>query len=280
MHTLPCCLLFTSFLLSSLIIPGVLTGIPEQPHHTTAYIGNPGQLDILPSVTQYSTDHFWNKNGKKLKAFHRFDRWSALLYTEYAISRCDSLTLNGGYSRVLDKLNGNCQGIEDVELGWKHSLYQQDTLAITSQAIAIIPAGRTKSSIRYGKIGGEIGVLCSDQFQLFCHSGWYDFSIAYRSYQGFPSNQIRTELALGYIFSQKHFLIASSQLYYGLSNSFPKWRSNMIVNNPSYRLLNAQIEYLINLFSHMTATVGAFGHLWGRNVGTNGGFFVGTWLDF
>lgn len=263
-----------------LLLPHLLFAIPEQPHHITAYIAPPGQLDLLPSASYYTTDHFWTHRGDKRPAFHRFRRWSALLYAEYALTCRDSMTLNGGYSRALDPLNGNCQGLEDIEWGWKHALYQENAFAVTSRLIAILPAGKTKSSIRYGKLGGEIALLCSDQFKFFCRQGWYDCMIAYRSYQGFPSNQIRAEMALGCHLPFESALIATGQFWCGLSHTHSQRHANMIVNHPSYKLLNAQIEYLITFLSHITLSVGAFGHLWGRNIGTGGGCFAGTWIDF
>lgn len=260
-------------------LPAVLKSIPEQPHHTTAYIGAPGQIYILPSISWYTTDRFWNKNSKQLPSFYAFHRWSYLVYAEYAFNCCNSVTLNGGYARAIDSLNGNSQGIKDFELGCKHSIYNKETFALTGQLVAIVPAGDSKSPIRYGKCGGELGILCSDQFYCYNCMGWYDFNLAYRHFQGFPSDQIRSELALGYTFSNSA-IIGTGYLTWGLFNGISKWRSNMIENNPNYRLFKAQIEYLMQFFPHVTFTIGAFKHIWGCNVGTGGGFFAGSWIDF
>lgn len=262
-----------------LTIPMVLFAISDEPHHTTAYIKNSGELDLLLSYSNYRTDHFWNKHGKLHPTYNRFERKSYLLYAEYAIRYTDSLSFNGGYSTISESLNGNSRGLEDPEIGWKHLFYEGKTSALTSQLIAIIPIGDKKSSIRYGKAGFQLGILYSDLYCLLNRWGWYDLSIAYRYYQGFPSDRLLANIAIGYnIFSRLQILISS--LYDdGFCNGKSKDNLNNVAFHPNYRLWKVQGEFLIDV-CYASLTLGAFKHLWGRNVGSGGGFVGGIWFDF
>lgn len=254
--------------------------IGEQPYHTTAYIDEPGSSRSLLSFSAYLTDHFWNKKGKKLPTYNHFQRNDYLLYSEYAFCTDNSLFINGGYSTAKELLHGNSQGVDDFELGWKHLFYAKDTFVLTAQCIAIIPTGNKKSSIRYGKCGAEAGLLCSNTFCLCDRDGWYDASLAYRLYQGFPSDQVRAGFSLGYYVTPRIALIGLSQLDYGVFNGKSRFNPNTIVNHSNYRLLSLQLECYMHICSHVSLTLGGFKHVWGRNVGAGGGFLGGAWIDF
>jgi hypothetical protein len=273
-------MIFIFRLLAFLLLPMALFAISEEPHHTTAYIGYPNELDILPSYSTYSTDHFWNRQGKRRPTYNHFHRQSWLLYAEYALNNCNSFSLNGGYSQVEESLNGHSRGFEDAELGWKHLLYEGKTSALTSQLIGIIPCGDKKSSIRYGQWGFQANLLYSDIFSLFNRFGWYDLGLGYRFYNGFPSDQIRADASVGFDLTSRLFLIGSSHLEYGLFNGSSQHNFNHVVFHPNYRLLKVNLECVVKICSHCYGSIGAFKHVWGRNVGAGGGFFGGTWILF
>lgn len=252
----------------------------EEPYHRTAFIGKPGDVDTFVSYSNYTTKNFWNKNGKKLPTFNRFENHSFNFYCEYAFHKCNSITLNEGYLRVIESLNGNSQGFEDAQIGWKHLFYEGIQSAFTSQVIAIIPPGNRKSSIRYGRVGGELSLLYSKMFDLRGHCSWVDVGLGYRIYQGFPSDQIRLDLSVGYHLRRHIRLIASSLMVYGVYNGKTNHRSNNIVYNPKYRLLKLHFECSFKVCSPLSISVGIFKNVWGRNVGAGGGFFGGVWIDF
>lgn len=267
------------WLLLFTFLPFLLTALYEEPHFVTAYIGEPGKLDCLVSYSRYSTNHFWNKSGKKLPTYNRFSSDNYLAYGEYAINQSNSCFVHGGYSRVIESLNGNSCAFKDTELGWKHLLYK-DCAALTLQVIAIVPSGEKKSSVRYGRAGGAIDLLYSNYFCLFDRSGWVDCDLGYRFYSGFPSDQINASGSVGYFCLPWLQVIASAQLDYGLSNGQSKWNLNNIAFHPNYRLLEMQIEITARLLSHLSASIGITKHVWGRNAGAGGGFFCGLWMDY
>src|SRR5262249_47998950 len=136
------------------------------------------------------------------------------------------------------------------------------------------------SSIRYGKGGVEVDLLYSSRFQFRQRSGWYDLLLGYRHYQGFPSDQIRSSGAIGYIFSSYIQTIATLELDYVGFNGKAEKNLNNIVFHPNYRLLTGKLEAVIRLFSPFSVSLGGYQHLWGQNVGAGGGFFCGLWTDF
>lgn len=252
----------------------------EQPHHTTAFIGVPSKLDFLLSFSSYSTKHFWNSHGKKLKAFNNFDSNAVSLYAEYALNCQNSVTFNSSYEEVKESLNGRTYGFNDVELSLKHLIFADPKSALTVDTLAIIPAGDKKSSIRNGKFGGQISLLYSTYFCLFQRTGWIDFAAGYRMYQGFPSDQIRASLAVGYFFKSYVQMIATMKMIYGVGNGRSHHNLNHIACHPNYRLIKGKLEGVIRLLPWVSLSLGGFVHLWGQHVGSGGGYFVGSWIDF
>lgn len=261
-------------------LPCLLQASGHEPHHQTAFIGEPGQSDTLASYSYYTTNHFWNSSGRKLPTFNDFHSHSLFLYSEYALNTCNSVFVQGGYSAVQESLNGNSQGVQDAEFGWKSLICSEGADALTTQITGIIPVGDRKSSVRYGKFGAQFSLLYSNVFCVAEKGGWYDLGLGYRYYQGGPADQIRANAAIGLGLNPYVTLVGSSYLDYGVNNGSRSFNSNNIVNASSYRLITGQIECLITTCNHFYLTVGAFGHFWGRNVGCGGGGFGGFWLVF
>lgn len=126
----------------------------------------------------------------------------------------------------------------------------------------------------------EFDLLYSNYFHVSRVKGWYDLRLGYRTYTGFPSDQLRTSAAVGWLLGTYCQLIASTELDYGFFNGRASRSRNNLAFNANYRLLKGQVECAFRLMRCLSGSIGAFRHLWGRNVGTGGGFFGGVWLDF
>lgn len=262
-----------------LLISYFAWGIYEEPHHVTAYIGDPGKWDGYVCYSRYSTNHFWNNSGKKLPTFNHFVSNSYVFYSEYALNTNNSFFVHGGYARVFEKLNGNTSAFKDTEIGWKHVLYENYGIW-TAQVMAIVPSGKRKSSVRYGQAGGEFDLLYSHDFCLWDKRGWLDCQLGYRFYSNFPSDLVVASTSFGYFFLPWLQMIASTQLDYGLDHGKIHFNQNNVVFNPNYRLLEIQLEVTAKLLPHVSASLGATKHVWGRNTGIGGGFFGAIWLDY
>lgn len=272
--------MYLRLLFGLILIPLVTYAQGVQPHHTTAFIRSPGTFSTLWSGSCYSTDSFWNSNGTKLPTYNRFREQDYMVYAEYSITRRNSVFLNGGFTNVQESLNGDSQGGQEILLGWKHMVRRTSDSALTTQLIALIPPGNRNSSVRYGRPGAELSILYSKAFLIKGHRAWWDLDLGYRWYQGYPSDRVNGMAALGFVINPHNWIIATGQLDYGLNNG-DKWgNSNNVTLNPDYRLLLAKCEWVYRPFSHVALTVGGFMHVWGRNVGTGGGYYCGAWVVF
>lgn len=245
----------------------------EEPHHTTAFIGT---QEAMVSYSRYATDHFWNKRGKKLPAFNSFKENSYALYAEYPLNRENSLFLNGGYSTVSESMNGTSQAVQDVEIGWKHLFNSTETSALTGEITSIIPAGHKKASIRYGKWGLQLALLYS---AYLSEQVWLDSGIGYRAYEGYPSDQLRGFITLGYCMQYLAFII-TGETEWGGFNGRANGNRNNIVFNANYRLVQGKMECMLTIMEHFSASLGGFYRIWGQSCGTGGGYFCGAWLIF
>lgn len=250
------------------------------PHHTTAYIGSPNTIEVVPSYSHYSTNSFWDAHGNKLPIYDKFQKDTANLYVEYTVCGKNSLWAFGGYDNVDETLNRKEKGVEDLEIGWKSKLFGDETSACATQLTAIIPIRKEKASINYGKLGMELGIIYSDLFDALCNKGWYDLYLAYRFYDGHPSDVIRVQAALGYCVLSNVVLLAEGKLDYGLNKHKKSYRDNYIAFNPGYRLIELQYEGRWEVIEGAWLIIGGFHHVWGRNIGTGGGGFGGAWFNF
>lgn len=267
-------------LIGILCLPRLLLAYIDEPYHDTAFIGPPSTFYGLSYFSYYKTDHFWNKHGKKLPTFNKFNRKTYRVDMEYDINCHHAVFIKGGYTMVDEELNGRSRGIEDPEASWQTLLYGNDYSAFSGKATAIIPVGPKKSCIRYGKFGGEIKLLYSRMFEFLQHGWWYDLGLAYRMYSGFPSDQIRADASLGCSLTPYLWVISITRFDYGLFNGDGSANRNNICFNPNYRLLETQVEGILEVYQHILLTIGGFFHLWGENIGAGGGFYSGAWIIF
>lgn len=248
----------------------------EEPHHITAYLAPPGATRLLLTFSHYGTHSFWNKDGRKLPTYNHFRQNSYLVYAEHSLSDRHAVTLQEGYTTVKEPLNGNSQGFDDLELGWKYLLNETIDSALSIFVIGIIPVGDHKSSLRYAQTGIQPSLLYS-----FDVNAWrYDLEFGYRYYHGFPSDQLRANIAVTNEINHSISIVASSKLAYGLFNGKSKHNQNNVVFHPNYRLLTAQLEIVFQILSQSSLSLGAYTHLWGQNIGAGGGCFCGSWIYF
>ena len=261
-------------------LPVALFGYIDEPYHDTAFMGPPKTLYSLFYGSYYRTDHFWNKHGKKLPTFNHFEKQDYRLDLEYAINKRHSVFLKGGYSLVNEEINRNSRGFEDVEASWQANIFTKHLSALSAKTTLIIPSGNTKSCIRYGKFGGELKLLYSKVFYIFNKQFWTDFTLGYRMYSGFPSDQIVSSASFGVTLKPYLWLISSTNLNYGVFNGKTSANFNNIVFNPNFRLLTTQLQGIVQLHKHVSITLGGFIHLWGENVGQGGGGYGGVWFIY
>lgn len=235
------------------------------------------QVSLDVAYEKWDTDEFWNKSGKKRSAANDFEKKEAKALLEFGLTRCDTLSVRSSWARFDESINGRTFGFTDLEIGWKRTLYQKDHHLISGQIVILIPfESDYEPPLRYGRNGAEFNLLYSSGFTFCDHFGYYDGCLGYRWYKGFPSDQIRANFALGYFVCPWLKLVAESKLEYGIFNGDDRPDASLIYLNPNYRLLRIDVLAELCPCSFSSAYVGYFRHVWGRNVGTGGGFVGGA----
>lgn len=214
--------------------------------------------------SHYDTDQFWDRKGRTQPSYNYFDQSIYRGGLQYRFSLKHVVFAQAGYRWIQEELNGRTLGIEDYEIGWRYALYPP---LMTAQVIAIFPAGPHKSSLRYGSFGLELALFFSKEFKFFCHEGFIDCKLGYRAYQGFPSDQMRGHLHLGYWPYRWCYLIAGTQFEYEIGNKKMIFNENNIVFHSHYGLVKAIFIGSVCLYSQASLIIGYSQHLWGYHIG-------------
>lgn len=256
--------MFTVLLQLLLFIPCLLFGC--------SLVEDKNQFFASAAYSTYQTDHFWNKNGHTRSAHNHFHEQSVHAYVEYGVTELDTFGLKGIYSRIEESVNGRTFGFGDFEANWRHLLYKDEQKSFAFQVHLIIPSETTYvPNLRYGEWGGQFSLLYLRNFQFCNRAGWFESRAGYRVYHGFPSDQARADVHVGYQIFSRFEIIGSACLDYGVFNGRHHQNQSVILYNPNYRLLRADIQGLYSVNSHIYLSLGYFEHLWGNNVGTGGG---------
>jgi hypothetical protein len=228
----------------------------------------------------YSTDHIWNKNGKRISTFNDFKFREYQLYADVYLTGIDCISLKGSYIQIEEELNGNSRGFSDSELTYTRFFYVDQVHALSTQIIAIIPSGAQIYNLRYGKLGGQLNLLYSGYYNLCNKTLFINSILGFRAYKGFPGDQFRGYFSLGTYVLSKLFIEAALNLQYGLFNGKSKFDYPLFLLNPNFRVLQGDIRVAYQVHENAYLSAGVFHHLWGQNVGTGSGFYVDGWLEF
>lgn len=261
-------------LLLSFLLPVCLYSV--MPHHETAFVGEPQSIYALFSYSYGQANHFWSKTGKSLKAYDDFRSQNVEAYMEYSLTPRDSVWGEVGYASTKEKYSGSKHKFRDSELAYKHIWWCERDKAFTTELRAIIPSGKAKLPVNYGEWGGQASVLYSQYFK----DGWFDSLLGYRFYDGSPSDQLRAMGSIGYNIWSCFYFIGTAELEYGLQRKDFQYNRHVIAYNPFYRLLRLKGEILFSPYDYITISLGGYKNVWGRMIGEEGGFYVGSWLYY
>ncbi len=240
-----------------------------------------GDICITSVYSYYSSDHFWNSDGKKRFAHNDFEKKEYQLQVEYGLTNKDTLSLKGGWARIDESVNGRTFGFEDISISWKRLLGQKFCYCMSGEIIAIIPVeNEYEPGLRYGQYGAEISFHFFRDYKFCNRNLIHGLSLGYRKYDGFPSDQIRLKTWLCYNLWQKLQLFANTRLDYGLFNGRSRNDASLFLFNPNYRLLSLDVGADLSLFKCLKAFIGYKKHIWGQNVGTGGFYFGGLNFHF
>jgi hypothetical protein len=243
------------------------------------FLKNKNEISCFVHYTHYQTDHFWNREGQRRKAYNQLQQDGVDIYAQYGLSCQDTLGLYAYYVRNNEQLNWNSTGVGDLELHWKHFLGSVSVHAFSSRLIAIVPVGKKKTTVRYGEWGVEADLHCQRNFTFHNRSGWYELLAGYRYYGGFPSDQVKISIVAGYQPFPLLKVIGRLYLNWGVLNGKEERHGPVLTLPPRYRLLTSELHVVFCLAKWISGFAGFFQHLWGENIGTGGGFFAGISFD-
>jgi hypothetical protein len=268
-------MLFKNIFLFSILFLAMLEVL-----HAESFIKEKGEFVASLDYLAYKTDHFWNRKGKRLPTYNDFRAQTEAANLKYGLTSRDTLIGWAAYSCIDESMNGKTIGFQDVEIGWRHAFSCWKAFEISSQVLLLIPVGKAKDSLRYGRFGSEFDLHAIQYFQFNQHPGWVESLVGYRLYSGFPSDQIRANIRIGY--DLLSWLQASGGLHldYGVFNGTKPFSGPSILLEPNYRLLKVECESLVQITSMFYLRGGYFHHIWGENVGTGSGWYGGLLLDF
>lgn len=240
-----------------------------------------GTLFLAPEFWTYNTSHYWNRSGERLYSGGEFDKKEANLYAEYGLDDNNTLVGKALYDWIDETNKGKTVGFEDFEVAWRRLLCKGKETVMSTQMWLVIPSGKSnKQALRYGRFAYEWDFLYGQSFKFFENYGFLDCGLGYRWYFGYPSDQVRAHINLGVDYTKKWQFITSLYLEYGVYNGRRQVIQELIVNDPNYRLLKGFFTLRYRLSGKVSMVAGVYSHIWGRNVGTGGGFRGGFWIDF
>ena len=252
----------------------------EPPTLSRNFIKQSCEFSFILDYFSYDTDHFWNKDGDRKKAFNSLNQKQVNAYVEFGITDYDTIGIYGNYTQNIEEMNGNKRGIGDFELCWKHLFWSREGHYISSRVLVIVPTGPKKTTIRYGEAGVEFDIHYQRDLCILNRSAWFEVMGGYRAYSGFPSDQIRGHAVFGYQPFSNFTFIGELQLDYGVYNGENTFHGPILYLAPQYRLLTGQVQCVYNILECLSIFAGYSQNLWGENIGTGGGWFGGISLDY
>lgn len=230
---------------------------------------------VTGSASYFDTDHFYDKEGDKLKSYNHFERTQASLLVDAGITNTDNLSFFLPYDDIKDYLDGDDTDIGDMEIGWKRSLIEWDNAIFSSEVILVAPLiSEYLPDIRYGRWGVEGALMYAETFFPFGYKTTLDGRIGYRWYSGFPSDQIRSELSAWVDFSSHWQLLAQSAVEYGLFDGKEPPNHSFFFYNAKYRVWKGRVELNYYVTPKLCLTAGYMRHFMGQNIAA-GGEYIG-----
>jgi len=236
-----------------------------------------GEFFLAPQAYYYTADKYWNRHGSKKEIGCTFKKWEYATYGEYGLDDETTITFRIPYIRI--ECGGSSEsGLGDIEAGVIRRLRSWDSSVLSFQLLSVIPTGYSIDKdlrLGYGRFGIEPSLL----FGFGQESYFLEGGVGYRYYFGYPSDQIRGYGRAG-LKGNGWMLIDTLDVQWGLNNGDTKRVGRNITVEPYYRLVQNDIDLVVNLFDGLSLSVGFVKALWGRNTGDGKNFYAQLWFRF
>ena len=241
-----------------------------------------GRLFSASKVEYLQSDAYWDADGKRHDLDDPFRKLSLEQYLEYGLTDKDTITAKFIYD-VLDDGTQENSGLEDIELGYHHALYQQGNWALSTGLKALVPSGYSPADLPqlgYSRFGLEPFMAAGVGWTTHGKSGYAEGVMRYRWYAGYPSDQLRASIIIGQDLSQSLQLLLESELQWGLKNGSPNQIDATTTLDSSYRLCKITLYGRVRMTEKVSLLLSGFQSVWGENTGVGRGLAVSLWLEF
>ncbi len=264
----------------------LMTLIPSVKARSGAWVQPASRCFISLQTYYYETNEYFDSHGDRKSRGGTFEKLEFNPYLEYGVTNKDTLVMNIFYDWLRDNVSGTTKktnGFADIEGGWRRLLLKKDPHVFSAQLLGIFPTGydiEDEPRLGYGRFGMEVSVLYGRFFKIRGRYGFLDSQLGFRTYFGYPSEQLRANFTIGYDIVRRIQLMFESELQYGLDNGSEKKLGRNITVEPQYRLLKITGALRFRLSDNYSLVGAAYCHAWGEDTGADGGFYGSVWLRF
>lgn len=249
-----------------------LTGLLSCPALAGAWGRQTNEFLLSSKLYRYQATKYWDHNSREKDIGATYDKKELNLYFEYGLGGDRTLVMQSAWDHITSG-SGRAEGVSDLEISLIQKLREDGPQVLSAKALIIIPGSYPTDRvplIGYGISGAELGLMLGRSFE-----SWYlDSALSYRYYDGYPSDQLRGNLALGYDLIRTVRAKGELSAIYGLENGQPIL-INEIVIPPDYRLLQADLSLEFKLDPKLSMVLGYNQALSGRDTGVGSTFYFG-----
>lgn len=249
-----------------------------------------GDGEVILTTSYYQTDSVFDSDRDKesIPADGEFTKLAYRIYTEVALA--DQLTFIGKAEvdslKFEDDLIGSetHAGLADPEVGLRFRIRkppQQGDLAMAMQGNLKIPVAnsdRGSPPVDFDQWDLDLRFLMGLEFGR----GYWAVEMGPRFRRGPPADELHLDTVVSVdLIHDELALVNEDFLTIGLKNQEgDSTTDGNVVRAPNYDLLVHQISLLYRVSQQFHFQGGFFHHLWGRNIGGDGGAFVAFHLKW
>lgn len=244
--------------------------------YSSAWGKKEGDFFSSYSYLYYEADHFFDSNNKKEKNFCKFRKNEHSIYVEYGLREDLTMSFKAPYAYL--ECNSKNHGFSDLEVGLIRPVGIIDSSIFSLYLNSVIPTGysyRDDPRLGYSVFGLDFGILYGYGYR----DGFMDFQLLYRSYFGYPSNQVRIYFSNNFRFYKEVYAYFSLNTHTSLGSSTKKNLGSNIFLETDYFMLESTLGLRYS-FKNYSIGLSYLKTLFGKKTGVGSGINIHLWKSF
>jgi hypothetical protein len=259
----------------------------------SSYPEPPGTWFVDLGYTYFQSSSFFDQSGIIRGSPCAFQKDAMTIYAEYGANAKDTLSISTEYDTISNRnaagsvcsAVGTTSGLNDIELGLTHNVYQGTPGNFGYQVIAIVPGGYSSTEIPpigYGRPGAQAGIVFGKTFKFLGTYGFFDGNLGVRAYTGYPAPQLRSYATVGIDVAKPIQLLGtySGVQALGAGGVGPSLIGSNPFTSPSYDYVQLGGQLRIRFSEAASLVAGFSDFVSGKNVGDGRSLFGNVWLRF